>query len=235
MGTRRLRGTSWLIVAVAAMATLQWLGAPAAGATAGEVARLLELVNSVRTESGLAPVIVDASLASAASGWASSMAAAGALSHNGSLTSSVTGWSKLGETVGRGASIEVVHEVFVASPAHHAVLVDPAFTRVGFGVVHAADGRVYVVADFMQPASAGASTPKPASAGAAAPAPTPGAAAPAPAAPAAAPAAVATASPTTGLGTVAGPTPTPKSAPGQEDWAAFALRAIRLVVEALAA
>ena len=242
MPTRRVRGTSWLIVAAAAVATLQWLGAPAAGATAAEDARLLALVNSVRTESGLPPVVADASLASVASGWASSMASAGALSHNGSLTSSVTGWTKLGETVGRGASIEVVHGTFVSSPAHHAVMVDPAFTRVGFGVVHAADGRVYVVADFMQPSSAGA--PRPAQASVAAPVPTPAAAAPAAAAPgsaaagsaaagstpAAAPASAAIASTTSGLGAVAGPTP----APGQ-DWTPFALRAILLVVHALAA
>ena len=175
--TRRFRGTCWLIVAARGGGD-----APVARAYRPRGRRrlrthsLLALVNSVRTESGLAPVVADASLASVASGWASSMASAGALSHNGSLTSSVTGWSKLGETVGRGASIEVVHGTFVSSPAHHAVMVDPAFTRVGFGVVHAADGRVYVVADFMQPSSAGAPRPAPASAplrcrsGAAAPA-----------------------------------------------------------------
>ena len=229
MGIRRVRVTGWLIVAVAAVAALQGLGVPAAGATAGEDVRLLVLVNSVRTDTGLPPVTADASLASMASGWASSMASAGALSHNGSLTSSLTGWTKLGETVGRGASIEVVHGVFVASPTHHAVLVDPAFTRVGFGVVHAADGRVYVVADFMQPASAAA--PKPGLTAAAAPPPAaPASAAPA-STPAAAPAGVAADATTTGPGTVAGPTPTP--AP-EQDWTTFALRAVRLVVHALA-
>jgi len=242
MDTPRFRGTSWLIVALAAVATLQWLGAPAAGATPGEDARLLGLVNSVRAGSGLPPVTADASLASVASGWASSMASAGALSHNGSLTTSVSGWSKLGETVGRGGTIESVHGIWVGSPAHHSIMVDPAFTRVGFGVVHAADGRVYVVADFMQPSSAAAPRPAPAPAAAAVPPPTPAAAVPAPAAPApaapastpaAAPAAAATASPTTGLGTAAGPIPN-ASAPGQ-DWTPFALRAIRLVVRALAA
>ena len=246
MDPRRFRGTSWLIVAAAAVATLQWLGAPAAGATPAEDARLLALLNSVRSEAGLPPVIADASLASVASGWAASMASAGALSHNGSLTSSLTGWSKLGENVGRGATIEVVHGILVASPAHRAVMVDPAFTRVGFGVVHAADGRVYVVADFMQPASAAA--PRPAQAvAAAAPGPTAASAAatPAPASasaasaappstPAAASAEDAIASTTTGLGAVAGRTPASASASGQ-DWTPSALRAIRLVVRALAA
>jgi uncharacterized protein YkwD len=58
------------------------------------------------------------------------------------------GWTKLGENVGRGPSIDAVYDGFLQSPAHRANLLDSAFNWVGTGTAVAADGTVYVVQVF---------------------------------------------------------------------------------------
>jgi hypothetical protein len=84
------------------------------------------------------------------------MADVGAISHNPSLSSQVRGgWRKLGENVGRGGSVDVLHQAFVNSPGHYANLVDPAFTHIGVGVVER-NGTLWTAHVFMAAAGGGA-------------------------------------------------------------------------------
>jgi hypothetical protein len=78
------------------------------------------------------------------------MAAAGAISHNMNLPNQVSGpWTKLGENVGTGWTVQSIQDAFVASPHHYENLVDPVFNYVGIGVVDSG-GKIYVTVDFMQ-------------------------------------------------------------------------------------
>src|SRR5690606_13750171 len=81
--------------------------------------------------------------------------------HAGSLGSGVTAdWEKLGENVGYGPNVDAVMNAFIASSRHNANLMDPAFTRIGVGVVWK-DGALYTVHRFMQVRGEGATPPPP--------------------------------------------------------------------------
>ncbi len=68
------------------------------------------------------------------------------------------GWSKLGENVGRGGSVDSLHQAFMDSAGHRDNILDPEWTEVGIGALYAND-RLYVTVVFM--AKGTASTPKP--------------------------------------------------------------------------
>ncbi len=142
-------------VAGAVLAATLAFGIVPARADAGDEARLLTLTNQVRSSQGLAPLSIDAQLTAVAQAWAATLAERGVISHNPSVRSQVTGWKELGENVGVGGTVVAIHEGFVASPTHLANIVDPAFTKVGFGIVRP-DARIFVVEVFMRPASAAA-------------------------------------------------------------------------------
>lgn len=155
MGISRIK--VWKLVASVAVATLA-VGIAPAGADAGDAGRLLSLTNQVRSSRGLGSLTIDAELSAVAQRWATTLAAQGVLSHNASLPSQVTGWKSLGENVGVGGTVDAIHAGFVASPTHLENLVDPVFTRVGFGIVRP-DARIFVVQVFMTPGAAAAAAP----------------------------------------------------------------------------
>ena len=112
--------------------------------------QFLSRINGLRSSKGLGGLTVDAELTGVARRWAANMARAGGISHNPSLASQVTeNWVKLGENVGMGPDVDSLFTAFVQSPHHYANLVDPAFTRVGVGVVLTADGTIYTAHEFM--------------------------------------------------------------------------------------
>ncbi len=152
-------GRLWRGALVAAVAALTVVLAPAR-ADASDASELLSLTNQVRTSSGLAPLTVDSQLTGVAQRWAATLAERGVISHNSSLPAQVTGWKLLGENVGVGATVDAVHAGWMASPTHHQNLVDPSFTKVGFGIVRP-DARIFVVQVFMQPKSSATSVPAP--------------------------------------------------------------------------
>jgi len=165
------------VAAVLLMVTLPAL--PAGASTVSDESDFVARINALRSSKGLAPLVVDAELTSIARQWAGKMAAAGKISHNANFPAQVTqNWKKLGENVGVGPEVPGLHDAFVRSPGHYANLVDPAFTRIGVGVVRTADGLIYTAHQFMElfaaaaPAPAPvASAPKPPPAPAPAPAP----------------------------------------------------------------
>lgn len=148
------------VVAVVALAAVTLLlMAPAAGAdTASDEARVLSLLNQTRASAGAPALGVDPSLSAAARAWSASMATAGTISHNPSLTTQIVGWSRLGENVGRASSVEGVHQALLNSPAHYQNMVDTGFNAVGIGVAHA-NGSFFVTQTFATFASAAPRAP----------------------------------------------------------------------------
>jgi hypothetical protein len=185
-------GTALLIALVLSLTT-QLAPSPAAAGPedpASDEARFVALVNASRADAGIAPLTVDGELTALARDWAAQMAAAGAISHAKPISAGVTqDWQKLGENVGKGPAVDPIMDAFIASPGHYANLMDPAFTKIGVGVVWS-DGVLYTTHRFMQlrgeaapPAPATTAPPPPPPTAAPAPVPT----APPPSAPPAAP------------------------------------------------
>jgi hypothetical protein len=80
------------------------------------------------------------------------MAANGAISHDPNLPNEVSNWTELGDNVGRGPSASSIHDAFMNSSEHRAIILDPAFTQIGVGVVDAGD-RLYVTEIFVRRAT----------------------------------------------------------------------------------
>jgi Cysteine-rich secretory protein family len=151
-GRRLLARTLGLFLGVAMLApVLSTLEATAAHADPGsEEAQFLALTNQLRVSHGLNPLASEGGLVSIARTWSSNMAAAGAISHNMNLPHEMGGpWTKLGENVGTGWSVDSIQNAFIASPHHYENLVDPVYNYVGIGVVDSG-GKIYVTVDFMQ-------------------------------------------------------------------------------------
>lgn len=152
-----------VVVAFTLVASLAMEPAAAAETGVEELAFVAKL-NELRVARGLAPLATKGELFDVARSWAGRMQSVSGISHNPSLASQgPAGWSRLGENVGMGYDVQGLHDAFVASPLHLRNMVDPAFDSVGVGVVHAADGQIFVTVNFM---SSGA--PAPVSAAAAA-------------------------------------------------------------------
>jgi Cysteine-rich secretory protein family len=190
---------------------------------AADEARFVALVNAARAQNGAAPLTVDAELTQLARDWAAQMAAAGAISHAKPISAGVTqDWQKLGENVGKGPSVDPIMDAFIASPGHYANLMDPAFTKIGVGVVYA-DGVLYTTHRFMQ-LRGDAAAPPPTQAPATTDAPAPTTTAPRPPAATSAPPPPAPTTTTTSP-ELPPPPPPPPAAPGRVAVLLLALRA----------
>jgi hypothetical protein len=80
------------------------------------------------------------------------MAAANNIFHSNLADGAPPEWVRLGENVGRGPSVDAIHNALVASPEHYRNLTDPGFRYVGVGVVNA-NGTLFVSEVFMESAS----------------------------------------------------------------------------------
>jgi hypothetical protein len=144
------------VVAVV-LASLTLTASPAAAADSDTyIAR----INGLRTSNGLAPLTVDGNLTALAQDWANHMADIGTLAHTPDLTAGLThtGWTKLGENVGAGTSVDQVFSAFLGSSAHYGNLTNPAFTHVGVGVAYAG-GKHFTVHRFMALGGGGSAPP----------------------------------------------------------------------------
>lgn len=113
-------------------------------------AQFVSRINSLRSSKGLSQLRVHSQLLSVARNWTERMVQAGKISHNPNLSSEVQGnWTKLGENVGVGPSVDSLMQAFQNSPAHNRNLVDPEWNYVAVGVTLAADGQIYTTHNFM--------------------------------------------------------------------------------------
>src|SRR2546426_849495 len=128
-----------LLVGIAVIAAPAISGRPVAAAAASAPLSTTEAedgfvakINALRLSKGLQPLQVHPELVKLARRWATKMAADDRISHNPNLATAVTAdWQKLGENVGVGATVDKLHDAFVASPGHYRNLVDDTFTYIG--------------------------------------------------------------------------------------------------------
>ena len=116
----------------------------------GSEAGFLSSLNSQRAAGGLGPLALNGSMTAAADSWALSMATGSFLAHAGDIISGTpSGWTKVGENVGRGQSVTSLTSAFMNSPGHRANIMDASYTHIGIAVyTHPRDGRIYTTHRF---------------------------------------------------------------------------------------
>ncbi len=138
------------------------LGGVLGGATAqaDPVQHLLAGINAVRAGVGVGPVTLDPLVSLVAQTWALVMATAGEISHNPDVGSQLNGILAVAENVGRGPSLDWIHNGLIDSPSHYRNMVNPNYTVVGLGVL-TLGAQTWVVEDFVRPLGGPVSTPPP--------------------------------------------------------------------------
>jgi uncharacterized protein YkwD len=104
---------------VVSLATIG-LGA-SAGADSGSEQGFLSKINSSRSSAGLAPLTMEGGLQSHARKHTQDMIAADKIFHSTSAelrAAGGSGWSIMGENVGRGGTVSSLHTAFMNSPGH---------------------------------------------------------------------------------------------------------------------
>ncbi len=125
--------------------------ATAASASSSDESGFVSAMNSARASEGLPALTVDGTLRSYARSHTADMIEAGTIFHSTSaqLSSITTGWSRIGENVGMGPSVSVIHQAFMASSGHKANILGD-FNYVGVGADWSGDGTLYVTVIFMK-------------------------------------------------------------------------------------
>ncbi len=139
----------WLSILMVASLTTASLGL-AAGADSATETEFLNLINASRASAGLGPLEVDAGLRSHARKHTQEMMDANDLYHSSAdelRAAAGSGWTKVGENVGRGGTPPVLHQAFMDSPSHRANILG-AYNYVGIGTGYK-DGTLYVTVVFM--------------------------------------------------------------------------------------
>lgn len=140
------------MVLVAAVATFGF--GMSAGADSASEAGFLAEINASRSAQGLAPLSVDGGLRSHARNHTQDMMDADKIYHSSSAelqAAAGSGWSKVGENVGRGGTVSSLHAAFMGSSGHRAnILGDYNYVGIGTGT---ADGTLYVTVVFMKKGS----------------------------------------------------------------------------------
>lgn len=144
------------LVLAAAIAML--LTSPIARAdTSSQESSFVSRINAERTSRGLSSLSVRSDLVDVARRWSAAMAESGQISHDPNMPDEVSGWTALGDNVGRGPDVASIHDAFMRSDEHRSIILDGDYNQVGVGVVASGD-VIYVTQVFVRRATA--STPK---------------------------------------------------------------------------
>jgi hypothetical protein len=147
---------------MAAAASAALVVASASATRADDTSDFVSRINDARAAHGLSVLAVSGRLDSIAGSWAQHMAVTHTLSHNPNLTTEAPpNWTKLGENVGEGPSVDAIDSAFAHSPEHYANMVDSAFQYVGVAVATDSSGQLWVVQDYMQMSSPPTPPPAP--------------------------------------------------------------------------
>lgn len=137
--------------------------APAAAISAEEQA-FLDAINSSRTAAGLAPLTYSEELSALADLHSAQMASSGTIFHSTDLGSSVgsvyADWTRAGENVGKGSTVESIHAALLASPDHAANIYGD-YNLIGIGVETNPGGVMFVTEIFANAPVPAASEPVP--------------------------------------------------------------------------
>ena len=135
----RLSMSLLTLVAVLATLLVTELTAPSAAeastdASAAEL-RFVDSTNAERATRGHDRLKVVSDLTEVARRHSATMARQSNLHHNPDLAAHVSGWSRLGENVGRGGSVSSLHTALMNSEGHRRNILDTDFSEIGVGVV----------------------------------------------------------------------------------------------------
>ena len=144
-GTLRTRRRILVLTAAIAFAVVGWV----IPAHAGAEGSFVSMMNSERAAQGLPALQVYWDLTDDARAHSQQMASSGNLHHNPNLGSVTNAWQALGENVGVGASVEVLHEAFMGSSAHRGNILGD-YNYVGVGVTQDAEATLWVTVVFMK-------------------------------------------------------------------------------------
>ena len=146
------------IVLAAALAIGAVVLSPTQSFASSEESRFTSLTNRERTSRGGRSLVTKSDLVSIARRHSRRMAERGYIYHNDNLPNEVGGdWQMLGENVGRGGSVDAIHNAFMNSAPHRRNILESRFNQVGIGTYIASDGRIYVTEIFAKRGS----TPRP--------------------------------------------------------------------------
>jgi uncharacterized protein YkwD len=118
----------------------------------GPAAQTLSGLNQARAMNGLAQLRADAALTAAAVEHAAQIASMGQMSHSGYITdvnSQGVSWQGLGEVLGANdvtPDAAAIQQLWMQSPEHRPIILDPQYTSVGIGWARSASGWWYVAA-----------------------------------------------------------------------------------------
>ena len=129
-------------------------------ADSGSEQAFLSAINSSRASAGLGPLSMEGNLRAHARNHTADMIAADKIYHSTSAelqAAAGSGWSKLGENVGRGGTVASLHQAFMDSPGHRANILGD-YNYAGIGTDTAPDGRLYVTVVFMKKGSTSSPT-----------------------------------------------------------------------------
>jgi hypothetical protein len=147
----------WIAISLVAALAAIGLGLPAGASAEGD---FLAKINAERSSRGLNKLSVDGGLASHARKHTQDMINAGEIYHSSSAelkAAAGSGWSSVGENVGRGGSVSSLHAAFMDSPSHRAnILGDYNYAGIGTGV---SNGVLYVTVVFMKKGSTTTTAP----------------------------------------------------------------------------
>src|SRR5205807_9504524 len=112
-------------IASTAVAFALALGGVFAAATpaqaSGDESRFTYLTNHERSSRGIRTLVVEGDLVAIARRHSEDMANCGCIYHNQNLPNQVGGnWTELGENVGKGQSVDSIHDAFMNSAPHRA-------------------------------------------------------------------------------------------------------------------
>ena len=109
---------------------------------------MLQMVNGERAKKGLQPLQADTALAMAARAHSQDMFARGYFSHYtpegkspaGRLHDDDIDFLTVGENLALATTLRIAHDGLMHSPGHRANILNPAFTKIGIGIL---DGGIH--------------------------------------------------------------------------------------------
>lgn len=168
LGLRRAAAVAVLTVFIAP-GTSALAAEPRTGAEAATEQGFLSRANASRSASGLGSLSVSGGWLEHARNHSEEMAASGSIFHDSNLgaeAATLGCWTRVGENVGMGPSVDAIHNALMNSPTHRDNLLGN-YDALGVGVEISADGTIWVTQRFLK--SCGGAPPAPAPAPAPAP------------------------------------------------------------------
>ena len=153
-------GVTMVLALFGSSALLRTCAPPPAVTTLNVVADCVSRTNNERTSRGLAALVVDARLNTAATGHSTYQAQNNLMTHTGAggtspgtrMTKAGYAWRTWGENVAAGQpDCASVIGAWMNSAGHRANILNPAFTNIGLAGVKSAKGTIYWTMDLAAP------------------------------------------------------------------------------------